>query len=55
MFCFQCKKKSVIILECKCEQFYCVKHQLPEKHHCTFKYKKHVIEPIPCNKKIEII
>ena len=55
MFCQHCKKKTVIILTCKCEQFFCIKHQLPEKHQCTFQYEKHRIEIVPSTKKIEMI
>lgn len=55
MFCFQCKRKCVIMVECKCEQSYCIKHRLPEKHNCTFIFKKHIIEYVPPNKKIESI
>ncbi len=53
--CFQCKKKTVILIQCKCNQSFCVKHQLPEKHNCTFTYEKHIIEKIPPAKKIEDI
>lgn len=55
MICFKCNKKFVILIQCKCEQSYCIKHQLPEKHNCTYIYKKHIIEPVPSNKKIDTI
>lgn len=55
MFCCQCKKKSIVIIQCKCEQYFCVKHQLPEKHECDFTFQKHSIEKIPPTKKIEEI
>lgn len=38
--CFLCnKRKKKILLECKCSNFFCVEHLLPEKHNCTFDYK----------------
>ena len=55
MKCFQCKKNTVIVITCKCEKVFCVKHQLPEKHECTFIFQKHEIEKIPLIKKIENI
>ena len=54
MKCFHCKKSSVIQFQCKCEQSFCVKHQLPEKHQCTYVYEKQIIEKIPV-KKIVVI
>ena len=53
--CFHCKKRSFILIDCKCEQSFCVKHQLPEKHKCSYVYEKHLIETIPLAKKIETI
>ena len=53
--CFHCKKKTVIMIQCKCLNSFCVKHQLPEKHNCTFVYEKHVLEKIQPVKKIETI
>lgn len=55
MLCVHCKKKSHVILQCKCEKFFCVKHQLPEKHECTYNYEKHTIDKMPLSKKIELI
>lgn len=55
MSCAHCKKKTVILILCKCEQSFCVKHQLPEKHKCTYTFEKHAIEIIPPTKKIEVI
>ena len=52
--CFHCKKKTVVMIQCKCTQSFCVKHQLPEIHHCSFVYEKHIIEKIPV-KKIDTI
>jgi hypothetical protein len=55
MRCFHCEKKTVISITCKCEHVFCVKHQLPEKHVCTFIYPKHELEKISLTKKIESI
>lgn len=52
--CEHCNKRSAILIQCKCEKSYCIKHQLPEIHLCTFVYEKHEIEKIPI-KKIETI
>jgi len=46
-----CCKKSITLLNFKCsycEQYFCVKHRLPEDHECTHDYK-HIIKT--CNKK----
>jgi predicted nucleic acid binding AN1-type Zn finger protein len=55
MTCFHCKKKVVILITCKCEKNFCVKHQLPEKHECCFIYEKHVIQKLTPPKKIDTI
>ena len=55
MLCFHCKKKTIILITCKCEEQFCIKHQLPEKHKCIHVFEKHHIEKIPSTKKIEII
>lgn len=26
--------------DCKCKQYFCKKHRLPEEHRCTFDYKQ---------------
>jgi hypothetical protein len=38
--CQQCSKKSHILLPCKCENQYCIKHIQAEKHNCTYNYKE---------------
>lgn len=38
MKCFCCKKKSTILLECKCKNQFCIKHILAENHECQFDY-----------------
>ena len=55
MFCFHCNKKSFVMIQCKCEKSFCVKHQLPEKHSCAYVFEKYQVEKIPVTKKIEVI
>jgi len=38
--CQVCKKKQLIIIECKCGKKLCLKHKFPEDHNCEFDYKK---------------
>jgi len=48
MICFLCKKRNIILITCKCNQSFCIKHNLPEVHECTFVeelYKLEVVEP----------
>ena len=55
MICFFCKKRNIILLTCKCNEKFCIKHNAPEDHECTFVnelYKLDVIEP---SKKIDKI
>lgn len=54
--CFYCKKKSMIITLCKCENHFCLKHKLPEQHNCSYDFKlnKIMLEPVHF-KKVEII
>jgi predicted nucleic acid binding AN1-type Zn finger protein len=39
----ECKNKinqvEMVMGKCRCENIYCIKHRLPEKHHCNFVYK----------------
>jgi predicted nucleic acid binding AN1-type Zn finger protein len=54
--CFMCKKKFLIVIPCKCEQHFCMKHKDPETHDCSFNFKTGLCMGetiIP--KKIEII
>ena len=55
MFCFLCKKRKVILLTCKCENKYCIKHNLPEVHECTVTNELFKIEVTEAPKKIEKI
>ena len=38
--CQVCKKKQLIMIECKCGMSLCLKHKFPEDHNCKFDYKK---------------
>ena len=42
--CPMCKKKSHILLKCKCENSYCTSCLQSEKHYCTYNYKKDTIK-----------
>ena len=38
--CPQCKKKlSMMSFECKCGNMYCITHQTPHMHSCSYNYK----------------
>jgi len=54
--CFHCNKKSMIVTMCKCERYFCLKHNQPEIHNCSYDFKlnKIMLDPIKF-KKIEII
>lgn len=47
--CMFCKKKSLMLYQCKCGQDYCVHHKNAEHHECTFDYKKFQREIIAKN------
>jgi len=38
--CDYCKRKSYMVLKCKCEKLYCIIHRNAEDHQCGFDYKK---------------
>jgi predicted nucleic acid binding AN1-type Zn finger protein len=39
--CEKCKKKlGVTYIDCRCNNKYCLKCFLPEKHNCTFDYRE---------------
>ena len=50
--CFHCKKKSLYVTLCKCGQSFCLSHNKPEIHNCSFNHKlnKIMLEPIMCQK-----
>ena len=35
MKCSHCKKKHAVLVICKCEKHFCLKHRVPEQHLCT--------------------
>ena len=38
--CTQCKKKlSMMSFTCKCGNMYCIAHQTPHTHNCSYNYK----------------
>ena len=39
--CFYCKKKKkTLFFKCKCNEYFCLCHLLPETHKCSFDFKK---------------
>lgn len=45
--CFFCnKRKKKLLFVCKCSNFFCLEHLLPEKHKCTYDFKKEGKEKI---------
>ena len=53
--CLKCNKKikSVMIFPCKCENYYCNKHKIPQDHNCSFNFiKEHQEKLRKKNKKI---
>lgn len=33
--CITCRKKTLIGINCRCGNYFCLKHRLPEDHKCT--------------------
>lgn len=54
--CFHCNKKSMIVTMCKCEKHFCLKHNQPEDHNCSYDFKLNriLLDPIEF-KKVETI
>ncbi len=40
----QCKKKTLMLVSCKCLNTYCLNCRMPEDHSCTFDFVKHQSE-----------
>lgn len=38
--CFFCKKKQLILIDCRCNYKFCIIHKNPEDHTCSFDYKE---------------
>ena len=55
MKCFHCKKKIVILIECKCKNSFCIKHLNSTEHNCPVEEPLHEIEKIEPPSKIEKI
>ena len=55
--CFICNKKFLTIFKCeKCDQVLCITHFAPEKHNCSYDYKKDYKELVKIEtNKVEII
>ena len=49
MSCSKCKKKSMIVFNCRCGKEFCTKHKQPEDHNCTFDFKNYGKEKIKIN------
>ena len=57
-----CKKKLKFFhYQCRCKQYYCLKHRASEVHACTYDYKKNLnkeklIDEMKCvSKQIDVI
>jgi len=37
--CHNCKKKSHVLIECKCGSKVCLKCKVPEDHNCSYDYQ----------------
>ena len=42
--CTKCKKKTVLLVSCKCSNHYCLTCRMPEDHDCTFDFVKQQTE-----------
>lgn len=50
MKCKCCNKKlKLIFFKCKCNNYYCIKHQLPHVHNCSFNNKEVIKKNITKN------
>jgi len=46
--CEFCRKKSIIIITCKCGLNTCILHKAPEEHLCNFDFKNELVMGIKC-------
>ena len=44
--CYKCKKKEIILISCRCQQKFCMKHKDDIKHNCTFDYHQNEKEKL---------
>ena len=48
--CFQCNKKlSMMSFTCKCDKMFCIAHQIPHTHKCSYNHKQEKIIQIQNN------
>jgi hypothetical protein len=38
--CLKCRRKVLFLVDCHCGNHYCLECRYPEKHECTFDFKK---------------
>ena len=51
--CYHCNKKlKTLFFTCKCKYTFCLNHQIPELHNCTFDFKKQFKEELKKNNPI---
>ena len=55
MICFFCKKRNIILIKCKCDHSFCIKHNAPEDHECSVVNELYKLEVVEQPKKIEKI
>ena len=59
--CALCRKKTLLLVKCKCGKEYCVSHRLPEDHQCTYDHRsegRKILElnnPVVCGEKLRKI
>ena len=39
--CDYCKKEKMILITCRCDKKFCIKHKNENNHNCSYDYKKH--------------
>lgn len=39
--CDYCKKEKMILITCRCNKKFCIKHKDENNHNCAYDYKKH--------------
>lgn len=39
--CVACRKKTIILVPCKCSEQFCLHCRQPEDHNCKFDYSEH--------------
>ena len=37
--CLKCKKKTIMLVSCSCDNLFCLKCRMPEDHACTFDFQ----------------